>query len=766
MTSPFQVFRKNQKMWVAGLVILAMFGFVFLPTILETMGGRGGSNPVAFESKYGDLHESQLHNLRERHLATMGILGDLLRQPGVSASDIQQWLKNRFGGSTLDDVADSWLLARHAKEMGMVVSNEMINVFIKQITQNQVKVDVLQAAFKRSGISDRMFFEIMRDELLAWKLKQIFYPSVVAATPGQRWDYFCRVKRSAAIEAAPVAVADYVDQIQDPTDEELRAFFEEHKGKLPLPFSPEPGFKKPQRVALEYFKAETDKFNSPEMISDEEVMQRYEKDKQRYDQFFPEPVTETPADDEQTATDKKEDVKDADNSNETASPPKETTPEPSSPKTEPTEQEEENSPPKKGATAGLSSSAGRSTRENTAGQASSGTRTLGNRLFQRADSPPKDSAASGKSPFILAAFQQPEAGEKTEPEPTEKPEPAGEKPQPADKPASSLPPPASSLQPKTGPSERLKDYIRQEIAGEKINVLFDRLSGHMNQYREKQSDYDFNLAAKKEGKSPPVRPDFEKLAKQNGLTAGRTGLVADWDAAESEIGSALVKGGARAWQYAFRSMAKLRPEKAMDLGGNLYLFWKTEDAKEKVSKFEDEGVREEALRAWKMIRARELAKKEAESLAAEAREADKPFAQVFAGRPKLPVLTPPPFTWMTFGSASLSFPRQPEISAVEGVDIAGDEFMRTVFRLEPGEVGAAMNAPQTAAYAVRLIEYSPSYKVLWEWFKVDDFRKYSAVAEGDQNQMYRAWINEIRTTAGFKWTDEHKKRLQAGDSGR
>ncbi len=724
MASPFQVFRKNQKLWVAGLVILAMFGFVFLPTILETMGGRSGANPVAFESKYGDLHESQLHNLRERHLRTIGILTDILQQSGYPASRIQQQLEYMFGGSTLDNVADSWLLARHAEEMGMVVSNKMINVFIKQITQNQVKVDVLQAVFKRSGMSDRMFFEMMRDELLAWKLKQIFYPSAVAATPGQRWDYFCRVKRSAAIEAVAVAVADYVDQIPDPTDEKLRAFFEEHKDKLPLPFSPQPGFKKPQKVALEYFKAETDKFIAPEMISDEEVMQRYEKDKQRYDQFFSEPVTETPADaaeekpadDEQTATDEKEDVKDADNSNETPLP-KETTPEPSSPKTEPTEQEEE-------------------------------------------DSPPKDSAASGKSPFVLAAFQQPEAGDKTEPEP------AAEKPQPVDKPASSLQPPASSLQPKTGPSERLRERIRQEIADEKIGVLFDRLSGQMNQYREEQSDYDFNPAAKKEGKSPPVRPDFEKLAKQNGLTAGRTGLVADWEAAESEIGSALVGRGARAWRYAFRSMSKFRPEKAMDFGGNLYLFWKTEDAKEEVPKFEDEGVREEVLRAWKMDQAWKLAKKKAESLAAEAREADKPFAQVFAGRPKLPVLTPPPFTWMTLDEMPLSYARSSQISDVEGVDFAGGEFMRTVFRLEPGEVGAEMNAPQTMAYVIRLIEFSPPYNTIWEWFKVDDFRKYSAVAQGDQNQMYRAWLDEIKTAAGFKWTDEYKKGLRSGDSGR
>ncbi len=730
MASPFKVFRKNQKLWVVGLIILAMFGFVFLDIISDTMRGGPGANPVAFESKYGNLRESELRNLHERHLVTLGVLTDILRQSGYPASQIQQQLEYMFGGSTPDNVADSWLLAWHAKEMGMVVSDEMINAFIKQVTQNQVKAGVIRNALKRSNVSERMFFEMMRDELLAWEQKQIFSPSVVAATPGQRWDYFCRVKRLAAIETVSVAVADYVDQIPDPTDEELRDFFEEHKGKLPLPFSPEQGFKKPQRVALEYFKAETDKFTTSEMISDEEVMQRYEKDKERYDEYSREYAPQTPAnateekpvDDEQTTTDKKEDVKDADNSNETVPPPKETTPEPSPPKTEPTEQEEE-------------------------------------------DSPPKDSAATGKSPFVLAAFQQPETDDKAEPESTEKPDSSLQPPASSlQPPASSLQPPASNLQPKTGPSERLRERIRQEIAVEKIGVLFDRLSRQMDRYRGEQSDYDFNPAAKKKGKTPPVRPDFEKLAKQNGLTAGRTGLVANWEAAESEIGSALVGRGTRAWRYAFQSMAKLRPEKAV-LGGNLYLFWKTEDAKEKVPKFEDEGVREEVLRAWKMDQAWKLAKDEAESLATEAREADKPFAQVFAGRPKLPVQTPPPFTWMTLGSTSLSFSRQPEISAVEGVDIAGDEFMRAVFRLEPGETGAAMNAPQTVAYAVRLIKYSPSYKVLWEQFKVDDFSKYAAVARGDQSQMYRAWLNKIRATAGFKWTDEHKKRLQAEKSG-
>ncbi len=31
MASPFSVFRKNQKYWMAGLVVMAMIAFVFLP---------------------------------------------------------------------------------------------------------------------------------------------------------------------------------------------------------------------------------------------------------------------------------------------------------------------------------------------------------------------------------------------------------------------------------------------------------------------------------------------------------------------------------------------------------------------------------------------------------------------------------------------------------------------------------------------------------------------------------------------------------------
>ena len=79
--------------------------------------------------------------------------------------------------------------------------------FLKRWTQDVVKRAEFQAAFKRSGLSDIQFFSLMRDELLAQQLQQMFYVSLEGITPAERWDYFTRVKQMATIEAVPVAVS-------------------------------------------------------------------------------------------------------------------------------------------------------------------------------------------------------------------------------------------------------------------------------------------------------------------------------------------------------------------------------------------------------------------------------------------------------------------------------------------------------------------------------------------------------------------------------
>ena len=163
-------------------------------------------------------------------------------------------------------------------------------------------------------------------------------------------------------------------------------------------------------------------------------------------------------------------------------------------------------------------------------------------------------------------------------------------------------------------------------------------------------------------------------------------------------------------------------------------------------------MRQRVLRAWKMTKARPLAVKEANAMVDEMREDKKTLKEVVADRPDRKAIMPPPFSWITFGNVPLgSAPQAARISNVPGVEFAGTEFMRTVFHLEPGELGVTMNAPQNIAYVIQLNEFSPSREVLWTEFEVDDFSKYVPAAADEQRQIVSAWLKELQSEAGVEW---------------
>ena len=298
MASPFSVFRKNQKVMIAVLGVLAMFAFVFLPIIMEQMGIRTVRNPVVVKtSKYGNLHGSDVEALRRQRQKVLGVLTEAIQTnyPTLPPAIIRQWLEARIGPATEEAVVNGWLLARYAEQMGVVISDKTIIAFLKKQTTGAANPDQLfHAAFKRLGITEIQFLSAMRDELAVLQLDSMFRVSLMGVTPAQRWEYFKRVKQMATIEAVPVAVANYLDRVGKPSDEELIAFFEEAKERYPLPGSPEPGFREPQKVALEYFKADYEKFAAPNMVTDEEIQAHYEKNKDLYDQPAQKPEERKP----------------------------------------------------------------------------------------------------------------------------------------------------------------------------------------------------------------------------------------------------------------------------------------------------------------------------------------------------------------------------------------------------------------------------------------------------------------------------------------
>jgi hypothetical protein len=616
----------------------------------------------------------------------------------------------------------------------------------------------------------------------------MFLPSLAATTPAQRWDYFARVKQQATIEAIAVPVAQYLDRIPDPSDDDLKAFFEEYKTKYPRPDLPDPAFRVPQKIALQFFKADHDKLAGT--VTDEEINARFEKEKELYDQIEKGSTKDTKDTKKEDAEEKKtpEAKQDADKIKE----PEEKKPEEAKPEEKkPEEAKPEEKKPEEAKPEEKKPDEAKPEEKKPEEKKTDDT-----------------SARKQTSPFLLTALQEEKPAEKpetpaSEAKPAEKPEtPAGEakpaekpetpakdeepaeKPEtpakdekPAEKPETpandekpaekpdAVPKDEKPAEPKAGPSDRVKRFIREQIADEKVKAVFDGLRDPMEKYRSAWSKYE-DAVIKGKTATEPAPLDFEALAKEQGLTAGKTGLISQIDAQNSDIGSSVIEGREPAWLIAFTSLSKYRPEMSRDGQGNYYLFWKTQDEKERVPAFDDQGVRDDVLRTWKTIQARSLAMTEADKLAGEARKSDKFLKQTFADRPDLRVIFPEPFSWMTFGNVPLgSAPSAARLSAVPGIDMPGQEFMRAVFDLQPRQVGTAFNAPKTAAYLVRVTELNPPQGALWAQFEVDDFSKYAPVAQEDQRQIFTAWLDEIKAAAGFKWEKKPGEMIEGGSQG-
>jgi hypothetical protein len=771
MASPFSVFRKRQKFLMALACLLAIVAFVFLPNMGNLIGdkSRGPANAVVVKTKeFGNLRESDMARLRGNRQKVRAVLTELAQMVSPYPGRVPGEVERIVGPLTDEALAETWLKAKVAQKMGMVVSDDAINELLGGWTKNSVKPKEIEGAINHTPtVTVAQFFDLMREWLLARQLDETFTPSLAAATPSQRWDWYNRLNCNAVIEAISVPVADYISKVDEPTDEELKKFFEENKDNLPDPESPKPGFRSPHKVALEYFKADMDKFATPKTVTDAEIRERYEQRKDYYDQIFGIPPTEPQA--------KPGAVKGAEKKDTNATKAKPEPKDSAKPKT-PGEPKVEPKTPKA------------DEKKPTAEKKEPGTPKETPKAVPKESDKTKDSKATSSvvrpSPFMLTAMQQTPAAKPETPAKTEvpaKPQSLAKAESPAAKPgqpaAKEQKPTAKEQKPAAKPAvsgkkpeapnaelpKALTLYIRRELVSEKtkekIQKIFDRLREPMKEYETKRRKYDLLAIQlkneKKEVPPAPAEPDFKKLATENGLTTDGTKLMTQWQAKNSEIGDSMIEGRRPVWSYAYEALSNFRPTESRDAGA-LYLFWKVEDAKEYTPKFTAKGVREEVLRAWKLIRARDLAMKAAESMAAEARRAAKPLKQVW---PDLRPILPPKFTWMTAGNVTAMQRPQAFITRVAGIDMPGDAFMQTVFRLDPGHVGVAFNSPQTMVYVVRPSEFLASYDVRWIDFKATSFDNYVAASAEDENRIYRAWFDDLKKSAGFEWGPGHKADL-------
>jgi hypothetical protein len=92
----------------------------------------------------------------------------------------------------------------------------------------------------------------------------------------------------------------------------------------------------------------------------------------------------------------------------------------------------------------------------------------------------------------------------------------------------------------------------------------------------------------------------------------------------------------------------------------------------------------------------------------------------------------------------------------EVVQTPGDGLMQAVFRRDRGEVGTAMNQPETTVYVFRVTEVTPAS---WDAFVSEGSDPYSLfrlnrVYALDMDRVEDAWLKSIEEAAGMKWERE------------
>jgi hypothetical protein len=607
-------------------------------------------------------------------------------------------------------------------------------------------------------------------------------------TPQQRWQDWLRVNERVIVEAAAIPADSFLVDVKDPTDEELKEFYDEYKDRLAGPErigttelpSSTPGFRIPRKIDVAYLEANYDSYltKAEEKVTDEQIAEYYEKYK---DPLFIKADTGLIEDKPEAKEEAKSDEKASpEGKDDKASPP--VTP----PVSEGTSEAAKTEDATKAGDAPKSDEAPKS--DDPPASDEKKTSSIGLPLldpFSLTALLQEDKAEAVKDDSAKSDTAKPDASQGDEPKADAAksdatPPAAGASPpaiappanaaSPADAatpPAGTAPaaPPAPKKPPEFQPLDQVKDVIRRRIAEEKVaeelNKLMTQIQGELQVDFEKYLGLVFAADTEKKEKPAPPKSltDLAPLAEKYGLKSGTTGAMSFLEFRETAVGkSTVVDSGfpLDRWLFSGREPDLFEPRMTQaDIDGNQFLVMKTSDTPGKVPELAD--VRDEVIKAWKAQKAAEIAEKNAKELAQKAQEAKTPLTTYFADQPDIKVVRTDLFSELTGGDVGIvngQIGRQPyRLSQPDGIVAPGPAFMKEVFSLNDGEVGAALNHDHSTAYVIRLVEHQPPLADLRTAYlaEANTWPGLRPMIEGHAQEVAMNLAADLTTNANLKW---------------
>jgi hypothetical protein len=314
---------------------------------------------------------------------------------------------------------------------------------------------------------------------------------------------------------------------------------------------------------------------------------------------------------------------------------------------------------------------------------------------------------------------------------------------------------------------KVRGEIRTILANQKaanvVNQALEKLKKPVDDYRQELSNW--RADGSPAGSEPPV-PDFQAAAKGFGVSFEQTGMLsAEETETQTELAKASYFDEVRRQQIPFDSEAfdpnwpAYRPSEMDSPRDEIsYLWWRSEFAPSSVPAFQD--AKSEVLRSWKMKEARKVALIEAKKDAEEANKRMSTLKELFQNRANLPVKQVGPFHWLDLGNMALGQSNQqlPMIARAPGLDLTGQEFMRTVFNTDVGRTAVAMNDPQTIAYVVQVQKFDPAEEAFRLAFKTYEtqvalnpgYDQARLAAQIGANRVFRAKFLAIQAELGYQ----------------
>jgi SurA N-terminal domain len=792
-SSPFAIFRRHEKKLMVALTAMAMFAFLFLDAASMSSGrlpvasgvilvaalcagglwfvgssrGKGlefaiagavigglaafiglrsvGPADVNIRTAIGSFTENDLRLFSQRRGVANRFVAAVGQQAGNGGASM-----NFFGNIDEQRMVTHKLLTHEAQQMGVSISDDAVNSFVKEISQGKVSTAALKEILRDNAITEGELFTILKDELTARQAAVLLTPpkdvpvNPIARrsfggcrTPMQYWEDFRKLQVKQQLNLATLPVTEFMALVVEPTDTELATFFEAAKS-LPPGFDGRPGFLQPRKVQLAYLSADFEQLEAKVgKPADEELLAHYEATKVKYriNQEMPEGDAGEAGGlviPQQPATDGK--------------------PEGAATETKPGDAPDAGAAPANEAPANDaagSTPAAPATTEPIDAKPNESAAPVEPAPKEEGDKPQSSLPARGMNPIKFVSLQtegasEPAAGANEAAAVTEAAAPTAEPTNAAsavtDPPGAGLalpaitPGSADKAAPASKPEVRFRPF--EEVKGEVEESLIREKAGQlMTMLVDKAYDQmvvlgDRYQGAADESQRAKVSTEFaatlKKFAEAEGLVYAETKLQSEIQLRTStsdSIGSARepnLSPGSSDRDVAsevFGSEVLYYVRKAKDeFGVKSYAYWKIQDVASKVPMLQDEGIKDEVAMAWKLEKARGLAGQRANALlelAKAAKEGDlvaRLANQTVTGAPEgapLKVTETNRFSWLTLGSnvPQQSFSNQFEtrLSTVDGIAGIDVGFMKLVFEtLGVGEFGTTANVSRDVFYVVEV----------------------------------------------------------------